>query len=168
MKILVDLERQGSFLLVCQINKKAAPLALLMKMWGRSLVGAFSWTPVGGWCSVGPGSCGSVPHECSYDAPVVSVSPGAIWLSSQGTGPQPTLTQRSGPPALGGALTLACEFPSWVLASHSHGNSLTTTLLLSHPIWVYFSALWDTVASTAEGAADSISYLNALTSLGEA
>lgn len=113
-------------------------------------------------------SCGSVPQECSYAAPKGRVSPEAICWFSQSTGPQLTLTQCWGPPALRDAVTLACEFPSWVLAFHGYDDSLTTMFLLTHPICVCFSALWDTVASAAESTADSVSYSNAFTSLGEA
>lgn len=41
-------------------------------------------------------------------------------------------------------------------------------LSVTHPTWVSFSVLWDTVASTAENTAGSVSYLNSFTSLGEA
>ena len=184
-KILVDLERQGTFLIVWWEDKKAASSALLMKMWGRPLVRTCSWTPVGGWSRVdtggaahaetpelvpcggstglaGRGSQGSVPPSQG------KVGPEVMWWLPQGTGPQPTQTRCSGPSVLWGAVTLACEFPCWALAFRSSTDSLATVLSRTHPVWVYFSALWDAVASTAENAVNGVCYLNAFASLGEA
>lgn len=173
MKIFVDLERQGSFLNVWQVSKKAAPLALLVKMWGRSPVRTFSWTPVGGWSSVGTGSathtettelwvCATgVQLHCSYGQHEPRA--GLVVLTKHRGSTDPT-------PVLGSPCTGRCHvFGLWVSqlsVSSPWPRWITTVLSLTYPIWVYFSALWDAVASTAESTA-GVSYLNAFTCLGE-
>lgn len=97
VKILLDFKRQGSSLIV---RKRAASLALLMVVWGRSLLCTLSWwlihCEICKWHSQGDTrDMALCPTKGNYTAPKGRLNPGCF---SQSMGPQLALIQCLGPP----------------------------------------------------------------------
>lgn len=162
VKILVDLKRQGSFVIV---KRRAASLALLLEVWERSLLCTLSWwlicCEICKWHSHGDTRDMALSHtRATTQLPAGSRGSWVI-LRECGTsaGPHPAL----GSPSPGDAKTLAPVFP--VVPFYSQGDSLATMLSITHLSgWIFLLSgmLWHPLLKIL------LVYLNAFTSLGEA
>lgn len=122
---------------------------------------------VGGWSTVrsASGTHGDTRDMALCHTRAATLLPRAGWLQRQLGGSHRPWDLSWPWPSTWVPLTrtLASEFPGWMLAFRSQDDSPATTLSVTHPIWVDFSALYD-VTSTTENIAGTVSFA----SLGEA
>lgn len=122
----MDLKRQGSFLVV---KKTAASLALLLVVWGRSLLCTLGWWLI--HCEICKWHChGDARDTALCHTRTTTLLPRAGWFS-QSVGPQ-WLYPVLGFPSPGDAEALVSAFPRWTLAFCSQGDSLASMLSVTH------------------------------------